>query len=61
LFTWAGFALVRIPLAYLLLSPEVGIELGLMGAWVAMFADIYVRGLCFLIRFAGGRWKATVV
>jgi hypothetical protein len=26
-----------------------------------MFADIYVRGLCFLVRFAGGRWKATVV
>lgn len=61
LFTWAGFALVRLPLAYLLLSPEVGIELGLMGAWVAMFADIYVRGLCFLVRFAGGKWQATVV
>ncbi len=61
LFTWAGFALVRIPLAYILLSPEVGVELGLMGAWVAMFADIYVRGICFVVRFAGGRWKGITV
>jgi Na+-driven multidrug efflux pump len=61
LFTWAGFALVRLPLAYLLLSPDVGIELGLTGAWVAMFADIYVRGILFVVRFAGGRWKGITV
>lgn len=61
LFTWAGFALVRLPLAFVLLSPRVGIELGLPGAWLAMFADIYVRGGFFVARFAGGRWKTVRV
>ncbi len=61
LFTWAGFALVRIPVAYLLLSPTVGIEMGLLGAWLAMCLDIYIRGACFVIRFAWGAWKRTRV
>ena len=30
---------------------------GLVGAWTAMFLDLYVRGFFFLGRFAGGRWK----
>ncbi len=55
LFTWFGFFGVRIPLAYLLTSNMVG--LGLWGAWLAMFIDLYVRGLFFLGRFAGGRWR----
>ena len=58
LFTWIGFLGVRIPLAYLL-TQEAG--MGLLGAWVAMTADIYVRGAFFLWRFAGGRWKTVRV
>lgn len=59
LFTWVGFLGVRIPLAYLLTEPELG--LGLKGAWLAMVADLLVRGGFFLARFAGGRWQAIRV
>jgi putative MATE family efflux protein len=70
LFTWLGFLGVRIPLAYLLTREQVdlgllgtirGWDLGLFGAWIAMFADLYVRGGLFLARYAGGKWKATRV
>jgi putative MATE family efflux protein len=59
LFTWFGFLAVRIPLAYLLTQPSC--QLGLLGAWLAMFADILVRGGFFLARFAGGRWQTLRV
>jgi putative MATE family efflux protein len=59
LFTWIGFLLVRIPLAYLLTSDLVG--LGLLGAWLAMFADLLVRGGFFMARFASGRWQRVRV
>ncbi len=59
LFTWAGFLCVRIPLAYYLTSQSVG--LGLIGAWWAMFADLYVRAALLLVRFASGRWKTKRV
>jgi putative MATE family efflux protein len=59
LFTWVGFLAVRIPLAYLLTSEAVG--LGLFGAWVAMVADLQVRGAFFLWRFAGGKWQRARV
>ena len=55
LFTWAGFFAVRIPLAYLLTGPMM--ELELIGAWLGRFADLYVRGLCVMLRFTSGRWK----
>jgi putative MATE family efflux protein len=70
LFTWVGFLGVRIPLAYLLAFPEVdmgvlgvvpGADLGLFGAWLAMFADLVVRGAFFLGRFGSGRWKGIPV
>ena len=67
LFTWIGFLGVRIPLAYWLTKPEVNLgpfgmwHGGLFGAWLAMFADLHVRGVMLLLRFAGGRWKATKV
>lgn len=69
LFTWIGFFGVRIPLAYVLTRPVVtlgdwscpGANLGLLGAWLAMFADMHVRGLCVLARFASGRWKSIRV
>ena len=59
LFTWVGFLAFRIPLAYLLTGPFF--NLGLVGAWIAMTADIYVRGAFFLWRFTSGRWKLARV
>lgn len=59
LFTWFGFLCVRIPLAYWLVSEAVGF--GLYGAWLAMCADLYVRGLLLTARFISGRWKLTRV
>src|SRR5262249_45193403 len=47
LITWAGFLGVRIPLAYLLTRGSW--NLGLVGAWLAMFADLYLRGGLFLL------------
>lgn len=70
LFTWVGFLGVRIPLAYLLAFPELsfgefgsvaGADLKLMGAWLAMFADLIVRGAFFAARFASGRWQLVRV
>jgi putative MATE family efflux protein len=70
LFTWVGFLAVRIPLAYALsldrldlgaLGTWPGAGLGLFGAWLAMFADLVVRGLLILARFAGGRWQRVRV
>jgi putative MATE family efflux protein len=70
LITWVGFLGVRIPLALLLtrtaaetgpLGVLSGMDLGLIGAWVAMVADLYVRGLLFVLRFAGGRWQKAEV
>jgi putative MATE family efflux protein len=66
LLTWIGFLVIRIPLAYLLMYPHVdlgpagvihGADLGLFGAWLAMFADLLIRGALFLLRFATGGWK----
>ncbi len=70
LFSWFGFLGVRIPLAFLLTAPRVdlgpfgtvpGYDLGLLGAWVAMCSDLWVRGTFFALRFAGGKWKAVEV
>jgi putative MATE family efflux protein len=70
IFSWIGFLGVRIPLAYLLALDSIDLgplgELhcagrGLYGAWLAMCADIFVRGFFFLWRFAGGRWKGMRV
>ena len=51
---WVGFLAVRIPLAYLFTA---AFGLGLYGAWLAMAADLLVRGAFFWRRFAGGRWQ----
>jgi putative MATE family efflux protein len=70
LFTWFGFFAVRIPLAYLLTRARLdlgpwgslpGPNLGLFGAWLAMFADVWLRGLLIAWRFAGGRWQGMRV
>ncbi len=66
LFTWIGFFVIRIPLAYWLCLPRIslgtwgtieGLGLGLMGAWLAMFADLLVRGCFFLYRWNQGHWQ----
>lgn len=59
LFTWIGFLMVRLPLAFLLTEPRFG--LGLYGAWLAMCADLVVRGAFFFYRFASGKWKLARV
>jgi putative MATE family efflux protein len=70
LFTWVGFLGVRLPLAYFLALPQVdlgplgswsGWGLGLLGAWLAMCADLLVRGLFFLWRFRSGAWQRVQV
>jgi putative MATE family efflux protein len=70
LFTWFGFFVIRIPLAYVLTGSELdlgnwgavpGGNLGLYGAWLAMCADLLVRGTFFVWRFAGGRWQKVRV
>jgi putative MATE family efflux protein len=59
LFTWVGFLAVRIPLAYLFTGKTF--DLGLFGAWLAMIADLHVRGAFFWWRVAGGRWQRARV
>jgi putative MATE family efflux protein len=70
LFTWLGFLGVRIPLTYLLCLDQLdlgalgvwpGWEMGLIGAWLAMFVDLHLRGALVLWRFAGGRWRRIQV
>lgn len=78
LFTWIGFFVVRIPLAYYLAFGDItlagsiagwswdfggisGFDYRLYGCWLAMSADILVRGIFFLVRFLLGDWKETSV
>jgi putative MATE family efflux protein len=70
LFTWTGFLCLRIPLAYLftlqtidlgVLGTWPGCNWGLFGAWLAMFADLIVRGALLFMRFLSGRWREIQV
>jgi putative MATE family efflux protein len=70
LFGCIGLLGVRVPLAYLLTAKTIhlgswgtwpGLDWGLFGAWTAMVADLVVRGVFFLARFAGGRWQRVRV
>jgi putative MATE family efflux protein len=58
LFTLSGYLLVRIPLTYLWISPleSGGWGLGLKGAWMAMFADLYFRAALVGFRFLNRGW-----
>jgi Na+-driven multidrug efflux pump len=58
-FTWIGFLGVRIPLGYWLTGPTGG--WGIFGVWLAMNADIVLRGTLLIVRFARGSWKSTQV
>ena len=48
--------LCRICASYLLGSAW-GLNLGLLGVWLGMFADWIVRAVAFFLRFMGGKWK----
>ena len=62
LFTMTGYLLVRIPLTYVLITPDDGgWGLGLRGAWLAMFVDLYVRAILVSGRFLHGGWIRTRV
>ena len=63
LITMSGYLLVRIPLTYVLTTPTAqgGWGLGLQGAWLAMFADLYVRAVLVAGRFLQRGWLSTRV
>ena len=70
LITWFGFLVIRIPLAYFLIFPSIdlgslgmipGLDMGLFGAWLAMFVDLLIRGGLFIWRFASGSWQQAKV
>lgn len=46
----------RVGLSYVL-ACDWGLNLGLLGVWLAMFADWIVRSVFFIVRFAKGKWK----
>ncbi|MDD4646660.1 MAG: MATE family efflux transporter [Sphaerochaeta sp.] len=48
-----GMWLIRLPLAYLLLSTT---NLALMGIWLAMVADLNIRGIICLVRYRRFTW-----
>lgn len=58
-----GYLVVRIPLTILMTrtSAQGGWEWGLYGAWVAMFADLVVRGTLIASRYLHGGWKRIEV
>ncbi|HLJ91798.1 MAG TPA: MATE family efflux transporter [Gemmataceae bacterium] len=69
LLNFLGLFGVRVPLAYLLTQGSLGLEMEshwpggsrLFGAWVAMAADLAVRGCLFLHRYSSGRWQRVQV
>ncbi len=56
-----GYLGLRLPLTYALTTPvaQGGAGLGLRGAWLAMFADLAIRGILVAARFLHGGWKAA--
>jgi Na+-driven multidrug efflux pump len=38
-----------------------GLAMGLLGAWLAMFVDLFARGVMLLYRFYSGAWKKITV
>ncbi len=67
LFTFIGFLLIRIPLAYFLAWDKftlplvgwtvTGVGLGVVGAWYAMLIDCCARSIMVGWRFTHGGWK----
>lgn len=46
---WAG----RVIVGYILITV---FDLGILGVWIGMFVDWYIRGISFLIRFRSKKW-----
>jgi putative MATE family efflux protein len=61
--TMTGYLAVRIPLTYALIATteQGGWGMGLRGAWLAMFADLYVRASLVAARFLHRGWVGTRV
>jgi putative MATE family efflux protein len=63
LYNSLGLFGVRIPLAYLFTMQALPFGIGwpggsrLFGAWMAMVADLVLRGSLFLYRYSSGRWQ----
>ena len=54
---WLDLGGERIRVLTIELGAVDGLDMGLYGCWLAMTADITVRGLFFLWRFVRGAWK----
>jgi len=68
IYTWIGFFLLRIPCALVFARNDLGqgqwmnaLSMGLLGAWLAMFVDLFARGVMLLYRFYSGAWKKITV
>lgn len=48
----------RVGLSYLFV---LGLQMGVLGVWLAMCLDWVVRSACFLTRFLRGRWRSKTV
>jgi putative MATE family efflux protein len=49
---------IRLGIAWMLVTQ---LNMGLLGAWIAMVVDLYVRGIITFIRFKSGRWKTIKI
>ncbi len=58
-----GYAVVRIPLTYLLTGARSsgGWAMGLKGAWIAMLLDLMFRGALVAWRFLQAKWQRIQV
>ncbi len=52
--TFIGVLVLRVLFAYLFVNV---LEMGLIGAWIAMFVDQFARWIVIYIRFGTGKWK----
>ena len=46
-------AAMRICLGYVL---ALVLHWGVMGIWISMFADWFLRGVCYTVRYLRGKW-----
>jgi putative MATE family efflux protein len=58
LYTFIGIWVMRVGLGYVL---GIGLGWGLLGMWIAWYADFVARALLVLFRFRAGKWKTIKV
>jgi putative MATE family efflux protein len=73
LLTWITTYLIRLPLAWVLsgvviplpgggeIANPLGLEPSLSRLWIAMCAELFIRGIIFTVRFGQGTWIAAKV